>query len=296
LDEFSAFAMKALAFVVLIFFSIAPAAENNGRGTKAIALGNAFVAVADNAWAISYNPAGLSQTRNFQASAFFVPQQFGIPELRTTALAATIPLTFGSLGLAAGQFGFDLYRVNDISVGYGVNIDEHVSVGVAISATKTSIARYGSSVNGTLDLGLSGKILKDFFIGFAIQNVTASTIGQAHERLPQNALLGGAYRVSEGFLVVGELEKDTQYPLVLKAAIEQRFFNFLSLRCGIANNPDKFSTGISVEYSSLEFGYAGYSHSDLGWTHQIDLTVKWNDVPLSCTYSSLRAYCWRLPE
>src|SRR5664279_1875174 len=59
--------------------------ENNGRGTKAIGMANAFAAVSDNCWAIDYNPAGLAGITAIQCSAFIVPDQFGLQELRTTA-------------------------------------------------------------------------------------------------------------------------------------------------------------------------------------------------------------------
>jgi len=40
------------------------------------------------AGAINYNPAGLTSLTTFQCSAFIVPDQFGLQELQTTALAA----------------------------------------------------------------------------------------------------------------------------------------------------------------------------------------------------------------
>ena len=55
--------VKRLGYAFIASLSIGHshvfAMENNGRGTKAIGMANAFVAVSDNCWAISYNPAGL---------------------------------------------------------------------------------------------------------------------------------------------------------------------------------------------------------------------------------------------
>jgi hypothetical protein len=48
--------------------------EHNGRGTKAIGMANAFVAVSDNCWALQYNPAGLSRVPAVEISAFIVPE------------------------------------------------------------------------------------------------------------------------------------------------------------------------------------------------------------------------------
>jgi len=76
-----------------------------------------------------------------------------------------------------------------------------------------------------------------------------------------------------------ELEKDIRYPLSIKAGIEQVIFQMLRLRGGVANNPNKVSAGIAVRCSSVEFAYAGYSHADLGWTHQIELGYTLNEEP-----------------
>jgi hypothetical protein len=267
--------MKALAIFLVIPLLGLSAHENNGRGTKAIALANAFVALADNPWAVSYNPAGLVQIRTPELATFYVPQQFGIPELRTISLSAAYAVNPGTVGAFVEQFGFDLYRTTNIGLGYGVNLESGVSVGAAINVERTAIARYGVSNDVTLDVGLLGRPLDKLTIGFCLKNITAARIGLNHERLPQYLAIGTGYSPFKNFCLATEVEKDVQFPLVVKAGIEERFFEFLSLRCGVANNPDKFSAGIAIRYASIEFGYAGYSHSDLGWTHQIEVAIQW---------------------
>jgi hypothetical protein len=269
--------MKALAFFLAVPFLILSAHENNGCGTKAIAVANAFVALADNPWAVCYNPAGLTQIRSPMFASFYVPQQFGVPELKTIAASAAIPLNSATVGAFIEQFGFELYRTTSIGLGCGFNPLDRISVGAAIDVEEVAIARYGVSHNITIDLGFLGKPANNLAIGFCLKNVTAATIGANRERLPQYVLMGACYSPFTGFCMVTELEKDVQFPLVVKVGIEQDFFEFVSLRCGVANNPDKFSAGLAVRYDSFEFGYAGYSHSDLGWTHQIELAIQWGE-------------------
>jgi hypothetical protein len=265
--------MKALALVLLIPVATV-AADNNGRGTRAIGLGNAFAAVADNSWAVSYNAAGLSQCNSFQASAFYVPQQFDLPELRTTALSASCRIKPGGVGILIEQFGFDLYKTTTLQLGYGFFLGPTVALGATVDWEHVFIARYGTANSATLDIGCMGWPTPELTLGFALRNVTAATIGSRRERLPQNGLLGISYTPMKGFLIVSEIEKEPQYPLIIKAAIEQSVLGFLSVRCGVSNNPDRFSAGFAIRYDGVEFGYAGYSHADLGWTHQIELTVR----------------------
>lgn len=269
--------MKALAIFAVIPFALLSAHENNGRGTKAIALANAFVACSDNAWAISYNPAGLAKLTSPQISAFFVPQQFGVPELRTVSMSGAYNTNVGTIAALVEQFGFDLYRTTEIGLGYGLSLDTMISVGATVNGERIAIGRYGAAQSFTLDIGFLGSPFANIDIGFCWKNVSASTIGINRERLPQYLLFGICYTPFDDFCLVSELEKDLRFPAVFKAGVEQRFFGFLSLRCGVANNPDKFSAGLAVQYSTFEFGYAGYSHPDLGWTHQIEISMRWGN-------------------
>ncbi len=265
--------MKAIALVLLVPLSAA-IADNNGRGTKAVAMADAFVAVADNSWGISYNPAGLVQCGLFQASAFFVPQQFGLPELRTTAVSASCRIRPGTAGILFEQFGFDLYKTSTVQVGYGIAVGSNIAIGATAEFRHISIERYGAATGSTVDVGCMGWPTPDLALGFALRNATAATIGGQGERLPQSIFFGVSYSPGAGFLAVTEIEKDPLFPLVFKAGFEQTILGFLSLRCGVSNNPDKFSVGFATRVRGVEFGYAGYSHPELGWTHQVELTIR----------------------
>ncbi len=39
------------------------------------------------------------------------------------------------------------------------------------------------------------------------------------------------------------------------------------------NNPSSFSAGIGINYSIFEVDYAVFNHQDLGYTHQIGITI-----------------------
>ena len=249
-------------------------ADDNGRGAHAIALGNAFVANADNAWSIRYNPAGLAHLTAFHGSAFYIPEQFGLPELRTVAAAAATPLTFGGIGVSVDQFGFDLYKETHVAVGAGTNLDWGVTGGVAVNLYSFAIERYGSAHRVTLDFGLMAEAAYGVTLGFSMKNVTGTTVGSLNERLPQIFLLGSRYTPIQDFSISVELEKDTRHPFMVKAGVEQWLFDILALRVGISDNPNKVSAGFAARTSGVEFGYAGYSHNQLGWTHQLEVSFR----------------------
>ena len=98
-------------------------------------------------------------------------------------------------------------------------------------------------------------------------------MGVQSEQLPQIFSMGMCYEITEHSRLAIELEKDKRYPIIKKFGFEQQLFDVLSFRLGMSDNPDKFSCGIGVRAAGFEFSYAGYSHPQLGWTHQVELSV-----------------------
>lgn len=248
--------------------------DQNGRGARSIAMANSFVAVANGPWAVYHNPAGLTQLSQLNVSAFLVPGQFGLPELRTQSIAAALPFFFGTVGAMVEQFGFSLYKETNVSISCARRIDWGVSAGLTLNLQRLSIERYGSSQFLTLDIGLLAEADPSLQFGFAYRNVTATTIGASGEQLPQSLLLGTRYSPLRDFLITMEVEKDIRFPAIVKGGIEQQLFHLLALRFGVSNNPDKFSFGLAVRYSLFEFAYAGYTHPQLGVTHQIEINFE----------------------
>jgi hypothetical protein len=251
--------------------------ENNGRGTKAIGMANAFVAVSDNLWAVSHNPAGLTQVTCIQCSAFIIPNQFGLPELRTTTLAAAVPFSFATFALKAEKFGFDLYKETEAGMALALKLDQNISGGLCLNLHRLDIARYGSTQNVILNGGILAYVLRNVKVGFNFNNMMGATIGKLGEKIPQQFALGACWYPLNDLLLSLEMEKDIRYHASIKWGIEQKVFDVLAFRAGVANNPEKYSAGIAVKYSFFEIGYAGYSHLDLGWTHQIEISFKLDD-------------------
>jgi hypothetical protein len=248
--------------------------ENNGLGAKAIGMANAFTALSDNCWAINYNPAGLASLTAFQCSAFVVPEQFGLQELQTTALAAARPFSFATIGIKVEKFGFDLYKETEFGLAVASKIDGNISGGLSFQYYRLDIVRYGTAGSFFINGGIIAHVLKNVDVGFNVNNITGATIGRTDEKMPQVCSLGACLSPLYEFKVSIEMEKDIRFPASIKMGIEQIVFDVIALRAGVANNPDKYSLGFAVRYSFYEFGYAGYSHPDLGWTHQIELSFK----------------------
>ncbi|MFZ1977282.1 MAG: hypothetical protein WAV76_04955 [Bacteroidota bacterium] len=247
------------------------AGEQNGRGVKAIGMANAFAAVADQPWALYYNAAGLAQIHTLECSSFIVPSQFGLPELRTTAFACAVPSSDFTIALAAEQFGFDLYHETALYIGTGAVLEPHLYVGAALHGHRIDIIRYGSAAAAALDVGVLGLYGGCLRIGCAATNVLPVSSFTNQEKLPQTFSAGIAYSPLMSFVCSIEIENDNFSSTIVKAGIEEVIFHSIAVRVGVAKNPEKFSMGVSYLIGKFEFGYAGYNHTELGWTDQIEI-------------------------
>jgi hypothetical protein len=266
--------LLALGFYLVNSSPHLSAIENNGRGVTAIGMANAFVAVANNFWSIEYNPAGLAQLQEIGCSVFIVPEQFSLPELRTMACVVGIPSALVSTAVRIERFGFDLYKETMVGIAMARMIDQNIFLGMCMNWNQLDIQTYGSLHYSSFDGGLLIRIIDNINIGFSLKNILIGRMSAADGSLRQQGLLGICWKPISDLLLSLEFEKDIRFPVSLKLGVEKKFLDVIALRTGIADNPDKYSVGIAIMYSCFEFGYAGYSHTDLGWTHQVELTFK----------------------
>ena len=266
--------MKVMFLLASLPLSMLAGFENNGHGARPTALSDAFVAAGNSPWLTVYNPAGLASCRSIESALFLNPQQFGLKELRTISAAGVIPIGVGSVGIVVGQFGFNLYRETQLTVGVGGTIDAGISVGGAVNLVRISLDRYGSTIARTYDVGALVDVVDGLRIGCDWKNVTAQKIAATGEALPQLLTTGLCYSPSADSRLSIDLEKDIRFPFSLRMGLEHSFLKVLTMRFGICSNPDKISCGIGLRIAGLELSYAGYSHPQLGWTHQIEISFK----------------------
>jgi hypothetical protein len=246
--------------------------ENSGHGARPSALSNAFVALGRSPWSTVYNPAGLASCVEVGCAAFVSPQQFGLKELRSISVAGVFPFPSIAVGVVGGQFGFELYRETSFSLGVGGTIEDGIALGITLNLDRIAIDRYGEVTVSTADGGVLVDVTDGLRLGFVWKNTTASAIGTTGEALPQVQSFGVCYELSASSRLSLELEKDIRFPFDLKLGYEHELLQALTLRLGMSSNPRQFSGGLALRMAGFEFSYAGFSHPQLGWTHQIELS------------------------
>ena len=137
-----------------------------GAGARALGLGGAFVAISDDATAIYWNPAGLTQQTQRELHAQHT-EQFG-GSINHDVIAIRLPLQNGGLGIGLIRLGVDnisLTSLEDPSRPLGP--DNRPMVSQTIGTTDNTLyAAYGHPIGPTFTLGLTLKLIhRDLSVG-----------------------------------------------------------------------------------------------------------------------------------
>ncbi len=273
-----------------------------GAGNRALGLGGAYVAVADDASAVIFNPAGLGlvQRKEFQASqtdlfGFGFSEQYASLVLPHWRLG-TASLTWRSFGVdgleARDERGFLLAddledRETEVMLGYGRPLlDGNLSVGGAFKVQHHALAGYTGSGFG-LDLGVWARPLslagresafaRGLALGLSLRNVLEPQIKLQTDAVPDPSAIrtGLAWSgdVSDGvrFLAAVDLEKTSGMDSRLHAGTEVRLFDTLALRAGTADG--SLTAGAGLEWHGIGADYQ-FEDNPLGEIHRFGLALR----------------------
>ena len=129
-----------------------------GAGARSIGLGGAFTAIAEDATATVWNPAGLGSAADLSLN--FSTQRLSLDRSHNFIALTKALGTYGSIGLAATNFGVSDYDLYDAQGEYGGKSD--------YSSNAYSLS-YGIAV-GHFNIGLTGRMLADNFGVDSVEN------------------------------------------------------------------------------------------------------------------------------
>ncbi len=268
---------------------------NFGYGSRALSLGGAFTALADDPTAVFWNPAGLEfiyqQNINFFHTSFWEGIDYDF-------LGYVYPtLNFGTFGIGIGRIGVDDIEQWDESGAPAYNTYSHAEMYIYISGAKklpfnttagvtfkylrrgfsglVDSPNYFDSGFG-LDIGLlyrpeifGSRWLQDWSVGFKLTNLLQPSIKEGSERdlLPLDMKLGllkkvrfaGGNYLNILFDIKNVQKMDTRFYM----GTEYHFRNIGGFRMGFNNG--KLAVGGGVEYKMFQFDYTygSYSNSEL---------------------------------
>ena len=263
-------------FLLIVAVFVSLHTKSNAQynpGAKQISMSNSDVALSNDVFSLFNNPAGLAQMNWRELGIYYSPSPFGFSELANGFIAYHEPFDFGSIGVGAMTYGFELYRENKISVGFSYNYLNKFFAGAAVNLHTVSINNYGSDNAFYLNIGGLFYLTQYFRLGFSVQNLNRASFGNEKDNIPLIYNTGFSYRVMEDLTFNLAVEKDIRYNYSLRGAIEYNLLEYLSLRSGFSNEPSSYSAGIGINYSYFSLDYAFFTHTDLGLTHQAGLII-----------------------
>ena len=129
-----------------------------GAGARSIGLGGAFTAIAEDATATVWNPAGLGSAADLSLN--FSTQRLSLDRSHNFIAITKTLGNAGAVGLAATNFGVSDYSLYDASGEYG---------GKADYSTNAYSLSYGIAF-GNFNVGLTGRMLSDNFGVDSVEN------------------------------------------------------------------------------------------------------------------------------
>jgi tetratricopeptide (TPR) repeat protein len=286
-----------IAALLLLLLPVMASAEDDGgvesafdlgAGARPMAMGNAYTALAEDATAVYYNPAGLpylpSQEITFLHTVLFEGTVYDY-------VAYVYPYTsIGGFGIAGMRLGTDdigrrdlftdIGRFNStqmqVLLSYGRRFGHRISGGTTLKLANQSIADYSDYGFG-LDLAGRYSITDRLRAGLVLQDIIGARMKLLNDRERTPFVIRGGlaylYQLTDrpfSGAVTFDLEKPEYRNVKIRAGLEVAHSSGLAVRGGY--DRDNFTFGIGIKYQQLMFDYAYKFIDNLMDSHRFSLS------------------------
>lgn len=170
-------------------------------------------------------------------------------------------------------FGFSLYRENVITVSAAPAIANDIVLGAGINVYHVSIERYGTELNIGIDIGMIAVLSENISIGASLQNLNRPKIGNEENSIPQTILSGISFSPLSNASIDIDVMKDIHYPLSYRIGLEFSPLEKCTVRGGFHEDDSRLFGGIGFSISIFQFDYGISTHTELGLTHSIGISI-----------------------
>jgi len=221
-------------------------------GSRPLGMGNAYVAVADDAEAGFWNPAGLIQKQGVKAffSGKLLDREENVLDSKCVAFCYRDTALFWGNKIAFRLKNNDIQDYNYYSLAQKLN--SHIAIGVSAKFKRRHPSDYYQFFG----------YKRDYDFGLLIKSDPYSSFGLLVQKLDDqkhwiNAVTFGlSYRLSERILSVYDIVILSNDDLSLETHLgwEYSIKNWLMLRIGLSNK--KPTTGIGIKINGIQLDYA----------------------------------------
>jgi hypothetical protein len=305
--------MKSIdKFLLLLFISTAPiyAGESAGQagaflriglGPKAKGMGDTYTAIADNATAVYYNPAGLAFIKNKEISLAYSLMTFD-RTFNYIGFVSSLPPNAGfSVGAIQSGFKDSETRLRNgelageniedtqyaVFLGFAIRLGSKVAIGICPKLLYSKVYDVSASSFGA-DIGVMVKPVDHLSLGLAVKELgqkfkyTRNATGQGdqstNDALPRITRMGAAYDIPltnstfKNILIASDMEMNSEQTTKLHFGVETNIMDKFRFRLGIDDRD--LTTGFSVPFKikqrqfRLDYAFIHDSRSGISFGSQ----------------------------
>lgn len=267
--------IRSLVLFIPILFSTIFAQGWQPMGSRSMSLGNASVALND-VWAYHHNPAALIGIKKVSFGISY-ENRFLLRELQSQGFVVAYPFKRSVISIGGQTFGYTNFRTYRSGLGYALALTDFLSIGVQLNHHLVRLPEvYGRHQTVTAELGVMAKITDNWHMGFSVLNLTRNKLTSYQEDRYSTALrLGTRYHVSNKVMLLGELEKNVDFPIRFKTGVEYEPSENLYFRGGFGTAPIEFSFGFGYHWKGIYKLDIGSAYQQIiGWSPNLSFTVQ----------------------
>ncbi|HGE71117.1 TPA: PorV/PorQ family protein [Candidatus Poribacteria bacterium] len=294
--------LTVLIFCVNIYGSAGDGGDagaflKNGIGVRPISMGKAFVAVADDANAGYWNPAGLAKLNHPEMSFMYSnPMNYdiigggGVKDIGYHTLSIAYPSSFGSMGLNVAYLSVgDIFVVKDatgptgekfqdkelgIIASYANSITEQIQIGLNLKFVRQSLWDKKGSGMG-LDIGGIYEPMYNLTFGIMLNDIVSPKIKLIENSysIPRKLTAGLSYKLMDDKILTSvSVDKAGGRSPNFHIGTEVSPVKDLFIRAGYTTDTGELSAGIGFRISIIRLDY-GLGLLSLGSTHRLSFTM-----------------------
>lgn len=277
-----------------------------GAGARARAMGDCFIATADDVTAINYNPAGLARIDHGQVHTM---KDNLSADRALNLFAAAMPFWSGTLGLSYSSYGvsdipetyldtttsigldFDGNPIYDVKTsGFFKNYQSTAAISWARRLTRKSkigfgVKRYShelreaSALGYGFDAGVVFNPLPNLSLGFSLRDMGGhldwNTASNASDTVPVTAGFGIHFDHESWLSGALDIVSTQDARVKVNTGFEFRLGDAISLRAGM--NAGNITTGVGLKVAGGSYVDAAYHAEDLGPAYRLSGTITFED-------------------
>ncbi len=273
--------MRSTIFFLLLFsfFGIQAqnyaGAENSGMGTASAGF--------DNFWSNRNNQAGMA-FYNKASIGLHYQNNFGMTELSTKLIAATLPTKAGVFGINYSHTGYEVFNQQMVGLGYAKQLGKRIAVGVQMNYLHThKDGIYADGGEILFEVGMMAKPMENLTVGAHLYN-PAPIIMDSTDKSKQAMIfkLGAKYDFNKDVKLAFDIFKSSDFKPQIMTGIEYNYKQILAMRIGYTtlssltdfaatSHYGAFFFGVGFGYQNLHFDIASSRSQSLGWSPHISM-------------------------